>query len=634
MKSMINLRLLKRIKKLRYKILLPVLIGVGLLYFLAVGYFINRIYTIRLDDTKNYLQSLAVQNANKVGTELVRYYNVSKTLGDLLEGTALNDSTAFQKFDDKAVEKVLESNPDFHAVWLSRQLFSYKTGWRNEYGRSRVTAFFSDQGGQLETIIEYLDKGGEAGLYKNIHEENADVIVEPYVDAVGDQDSIWMTSTGIPIRKDGKYIGLVGIDVTLSSITDIVYGIDNYMNSEAYLISAGGRYIAHENESLHGKFVDNIQGKSLDIKEEIAKGRNFSTIVITEEGEEEFVAFAAVEMGSDVIKPWMLGISVPISSINKEAGDAAWQAILIGLAGLVIMVFLVFRIAALITKPIKDGIRFAEQISKGDLTSKLEVKGNDEIAQLGKYLNEMSEKFRSIIEKVQKMSESLSDSSDFLEHTSDKLNDNTNQQASSAEEIASSMELMVTSIEENSKHSADTREVSVRAASDAESSEKSVLHTEEIMGLIAEKIEVINEIAFQVHILSLNTAIEAAHAGEYGSGFTTIAREIRNLAEKSQKSADEILNLTGESVKVSKESANSLKNLAPKIINASELMSRISDAGKEQTLSANQINSAINSLNQVLQQNSAFASNISDKASALQKQVVELNQLVTIFKTE
>jgi methyl-accepting chemotaxis protein len=634
MKLRISLRLLRRIKKLRYKILLPILFGVGLLYFLAVGYFISRIYSIRLNDTKNYIESLAVQNANKVGTELVRYYNVSKTLADLLEGSALNDSNAFQKFDDAAVEKVLESNPDFHAVWLSRQWFSYKSGWNKEYGRSRVTAFFSEKDGQLGTILEYLDKGGESGLYKDIHEGNTDVFIEPYVDAVGDKDSVWMTSTGIPIRKNGEFIGLAGIDVTLNSITDIVYDIDNYMDSKAYLVSAGGRYIAHEDAALHGKFTDNLQAKNTDIKAQITQGRNFSTTVTQEDGDKEFVAFAAVEMGADQIKPWMLGISVPISNINKEARGAVWQAILIGLAGLLIMLVLVFRIAALITRPIKDGIRFAEQISKGDLTSKLEVRGNDEIAQLSIYLNEMSEKFRDIIEKVQKMSVTLSGSSDFLEQTSDKLNDNTNQQASSAEEIASSMQLMATSIEENSRHSQETREVSVRAASDAENSEKSVLHTEEIMALIAEKIEVINEIAFQVHILSLNTAIEAAHAGEYGSGFTTIAREIRNLAEKSQKSADEILNLTAESVKVSQESASSLKNLAPKIINTSELMSRISDAGKEQTLSANQINSAINSLNQILQQNSTFASNISEKASSLQQQVVELNQLVTIFKTE
>lgn len=630
--KLFKLNLLGRIKRLRYKLLIPVLVAVGLLYFLAVGYFITRIYFLRQNDTKRYIESLAVQHANKVSNELIRYYNISETTARFLEDMQYVDSTLIRRIDKGAMVNILENNPDFHAVWISRQFFSYKDNWEKPYGRSRVTAFFSEETGEIDTEVVYLDFKGESGLYEQIHLENKDVILNPYIDAVGDYDSIWMTSVAIPIRRQGEFIGLAGIDVTLRRITDLVEQIDDYMGSSSFLVSPDGRYIAHNDASFYGKEVDSVALGNRSLSETIQKGENFA--VQANDGEEEhFIAYAKVNMGVDS-PPWMLGISVPLTNINHEARQALWEAILIGLIGLVVMFFIILRIANVITNPIKNGIRFAERIARGDLTTKLEVEGNDEIAQFSNNLNKMSEQIRSIVEQIQKMSVALSESSDFLQSTSDKLAGNANKQASSSEEVAASMEVMVTSIEENSKNSLETRSVSVKAAGDAENSERAVLRSEEIMNLIAEKIQVINEIAFQVHILSLNTAIEAAHAGEYGAGFTTIAREIRSLAEKSQKSADEILSLTAESVKASQESASALKDLAPKIINASELMSRVSDAGKEQTLGANQINNAIASLNSVVQQNSSFAANISERASSLQQQVNELNQLVTIFKTE
>ena len=632
MKFRKNFNINFRVKKLRYKILLPIVIVVSIFYFLAVGYLIERVYTSRLTDTKRFIDAVSIQNANKIGNELMRYYSITKTMSDILENSAIKDSSKLHSSDSKIILNVLKNNPDFFTVWISRQFFSYKKNWTPKYGRNRLSAYVSKMNDSLDIENVYLDLAGESGLYKKIHKNNKDVIIEPYLDSTGDTDSVWMTSICVPISKNNEFIGLGGIDITLAKITDLVYQIEPYMESNAFLISAQGNYIAHENREYRGKNISEIQSQDSTLIKQIKKGKNFSFIK-NKQDTKYYVSFAAIDMGADV-QPWMIGIAVPVSNINKEAGDSIFNALIIGIAGLLIMILLIFRIAANISRPIKDGINFAENVAKGNLTAKLKIKGNDEIAQLGKYLNIMREKIRAIIEQVQRLSISLSDSSSFLEHTSEKLTENANEQASSAEEISSSMEVMVSSIRENSENSDKTKAISKKTASDVKSSERNVLKSESIINTIAEKIQVINDIAFQVHILSLNTAIEAAHAGKFGKGFTTIAQEIRTLAEKSQISADEIISLTENSVKITHLSSNSLKALVPEIIETSKLMSSVSEAGKEQTQGASQINSAISNLNDIVQQNSSFAENISERASDLKNEVIALNQLVTIFKTE
>jgi methyl-accepting chemotaxis protein len=150
---------------------------------------------------------------------------------------------------------------------------------------------------------------------------------------------------------------------------------------------------------------------------------------------------------------------------------------------------------------------------------------------------------------------------------------------------------------------------------------------------IAEKITIINDIAFQTNLLALNAAVEAARAGEHGRGFAVVAAEVRKLAERSKLAADEIENLSKNSLKITEKTRESLDALVPEIKKTSQLVQEIAAASIEQNSGADQINSAIQQLNTVTQQNAASSEEMATSAEELASQAESLKDTVSFFKT-
>jgi methyl-accepting chemotaxis protein len=160
-----------------------------------------------------------------------------------------------------------------------------------------------------------------------------------------------------------------------------------------------------------------------------------------------------------------------------------------------------------------------------------------------------------------------------------------------------------------------------------------VAKTVAAMKEIAEKINIIEEIARKTDLLALNAAVEAARAGEHGKGFAVVASEVRKLAERSQTAAAEISRLTEEGVNVAKNAGDMLIKLVPDIRKTAELIQEINASCSEQNVGANQVNKAIQQLDQVIQQNASASEEMASTAEELSSQSEQLQETIGFFKT-
>jgi methyl-accepting chemotaxis protein len=214
----------------------------------------------------------------------------------------------------------------------------------------------------------------------------------------------------------------------------------------------------------------------------------------------------------------------------------------------------------------------------------------------------------------------------------DSLSQGTTEQASNVEEISSSIEQITATIRQNADNAGQTEKMAEKIAVDADTCSMAVSKTAEAMKEITEKVSVINEIAKQTNLLSLNASIEAARAGDHGRGFAVVASEVQKLAERSQQSAVEIGTLSKEYVGIAIQAGIMLKELVPEIKKTTELVAEINAASVEQANGIDQINNAVMQLNTVVQQNAAGAEEMAATCEELASQSIEMQSMMDLLK--
>ncbi|MFP4364663.1 MAG: methyl-accepting chemotaxis protein [Spirochaetia bacterium] len=316
---------------------------------------------------------------------------------------------------------------------------------------------------------------------------------------------------------------------------------------------------------------------------------------------------------------------------------SASSIMIIGLiAAAVIGIALAFYLTRVITKPILSAVALTHLIARGDLRKTPEEQyllQKDEVGQLSKSLNTMILKLRSIVSSVQGSSKNVAAGSQEMSSSSQQMSQGATEQASSAEEVSSSMEEMNSNIRQSADNAMQTEKIAQKAAKDAEEGGRAVSQTVKAMREIAEKITIIEDIARQTNMLSLNAAIEAARAGEHGKGFAVVASEVRKLADKSQKAAGIISELSINSVNTAEEAGIMLEHMVPDIRKTAELVQEISAAANEQNSGVEQINKAILQLDEVVQQNASSSEEMASMAEELSSQADFLMNTVAFFKT-
>src|SRR3990172_6891969 len=291
-----------------------------------------------------------------------------------------------------------------------------------------------------------------------------------------------------------------------------------------------------------------------------------------------------------------------------------------------------FLIQRWISGPIDSLVLRSRRIAEGDLSRALAQRRDDEIGQVESAFAQMIDGLQGVVLQVQSAANAVSSASAQVSASADNLSAGTSEQAASGEGTTSSLEQMNASIPQNRKNSRQMEQMALKGAKEIEESSKAVRESVDAMKTIAEKISIIEEIAYQTNLLALNAAIEAARAGEHGKGFAVVAAEVRKLAERSQEAAKEIKSLAGSSVKVAERAGQLLIELVPSIRKTANLVQEVASASQEQSSGVSQINRAMHQVDEVTRRNASAAEELSATADEMSSQAEALQRLVSFFR--
>jgi len=287
-------------------------------------------------------------------------------------------------------------------------------------------------------------------------------------------------------------------------------------------------------------------------------------------------------------------------------------------------------------KEVKSAMGNIEEIAKEIADGNLMIKVTPRSAQdeLMIALAAMVEKLNRVVSDVKSAADNVAAGSREMSTNAEQMSQGASEQAAAAEEASSSMEQMSANIRQNADNAIQTEKIAVKSSEEANEGGKAVAQTVTAMKQIADKINIVEEIARQTNMLALNAAIEAARAGEHGKGFAVVAAEVRKLAERSQSAAGEISELSASSVEVAEKAGALLANILPSIERTADLVKEITASSREQDTGAEQINKAIQQLDQVIQKNASAAEEMSSTSEELSAQASQLQGTVTFFRTE
>ncbi|MGI6034940.1 MAG: methyl-accepting chemotaxis protein [Limnochordia bacterium] len=348
-----------------------------------------------------------------------------------------------------------------------------------------------------------------------------------------------------------------------------------------------------------------------------------------------------VEISAAQAKVWHQGAEKTVADTTKDL----WTfAVVAAVLALLVAMFLSSRI----TRPINRVARVLGEISSrgGDLTQKLPVESRDEVGELSQAFNDFIENMHEMVLRVRRASENMVNSIGEIAAGNQDLSQRTQEQASALEEVAATLKQVTTAIEQMAANSQEGDNLSGETVAAVRKGDGAVREVSAAMDEIAGSsrqissiINEVNEIAFRTNLLALNAAVEAARAGEHGKGFAVVAAEVRNLAGRTAESAKTIGDLiTSSTVRVDRGARavdHSREILDGIVLNSQklgDLMGEIAAMLREQSSSAQQIQRAVDQLNEVTQQNAAMVEEIAAAGDSMRVESNELLDLVKEFK--
>ncbi|WP_295951565.1 methyl-accepting chemotaxis protein [Rhodoferax sp.] len=462
---------------------------------------------------------------------------------------------------------------------------------------------------------------------------------EPYVYSIDGKD-VLMASLVAPIMVAGKFQGTASADFTLTRFGQILSELKPIEGSSLSLVSNGGLYASNPDAQRIGKKADDIPAAGL---ERIHQGQTYEYV----DAQNTVHLLQPMVVAPDTA-PWSVRMSFPRSVATAAARDLLGYTLIVALVCAIAMALILVSVVYRLTRPLRSLSRVMVGLASADadLSVKLEVQGNDELAAIGTGFNQFVAKIHAVLKQVRSSADGVAGASAEIAHGNNDLSARTEQQASALEQTAASMEELSATVRQNADSAKQANQLALTASSVAVQGGAVVAQVVETMkGIndssrkIADIISVIDSIAFQTNILALNAAVEAARAGEQGRGFAVVASEVRNLAGRSAEAAKEIKILINASVErveqgtaLVDQAGTTMTEVASSIRRVTDIMGEISAASQDQALGVAQVGEAVRQMDQTTQQNAALVEEMAAAASGLKSQAQELVQTVAVFK--